>query len=100
MSAIWRVLLKPIETSYKVADSIIKACCAFHNFLIDEGSLNTGAMADTGLGNEPNGAWRAEVENPIRSFQPAEMRRRGANNSRVEAEKIRQNLVRYFNEEG
>lgn len=100
LSAIWRVLLKPIETSDVVADFIIKACCALHNFLIDEGSLNAVGMADTGLGNEPNGLWRAELRNPLRSLQPAEMRRRGANRSRLEAEEVRQKLVRYFNEEG
>uniref|UniRef100_A0A914UKM0 DDE Tnp4 domain-containing protein n=1 Tax=Plectus sambesii TaxID=2011161 RepID=A0A914UKM0_9BILA len=47
-SRMWRILLKPIETSIKSADASIKAVCALHNFLIAEENtdFSPARMAD------------------------------------------------------
>ncbi|XP_062556435.1 uncharacterized protein LOC134221259 [Armigeres subalbatus] len=48
MSSKWRILLKPIETSPKLGDDIVKAICILHNVIIDhEGvSLQLEEAAD------------------------------------------------------
>ncbi|KAI1694184.1 protein ALP1-like [Ditylenchus destructor] len=97
MCAKWRILLKSIETSDRVSDLIVKAICCLHNFLIDQKSLNPGALADTGLSNEDNGAWRTCVPDPLRS---AQIRSKKANHSRNNALKVQNVLIEYFNSAG
>uniref|UniRef100_A0A915DE62 DDE Tnp4 domain-containing protein n=1 Tax=Ditylenchus dipsaci TaxID=166011 RepID=A0A915DE62_9BILA len=68
MAAKWRILLKPIETSDRVADNIVKAICCLHNFHIDERSGNHLAGVHTGLANEDDGLWRREVQQPLQQL--------------------------------
>jgi len=93
-SSRWRILHRPIETSVENAARIVKAVCVLHNYLCEEstGAFNPINMADDG--DEPNGAWRAEVPNILPQVV---FRRRGANRSRNEAVAIRNTLVDFFN---
>lgn len=97
MAAKWRILLRPIETTDKNADQILKAIVGLHNFLIEFSPPDThpAMMADHGRGNEENGLWRAEVPNPLKPIRPG---RGGARNQF--AQKIREDLMSYVNTVG
>lgn len=94
MSAKWRILLKPIETSDLVADKIVKAVCCLHNFLCDElTSKPIAGLADFGCSNECNGLWRQQIQNPLLSVPMQPTR---ANRTSAEAEFVRDNLQTFF----
>ncbi|KAI1694059.1 hypothetical protein DdX_20313 [Ditylenchus destructor] len=86
-----------IETSDCVSDLIVKAICCLHNFLIDQKSLNPGALADTRFSYEDNDAWRTLVPDPLRF---AQVRSKKANHSRNNALKVQNVLIEYFNSAG
>jgi hypothetical protein len=88
--------LKSIETSHETADSIVKATCALHNFLVDEAGAPSQMMVDHGLNLEKNGRWRAAGELP----QARNIRLPKANHSRTVATDMRNQLKEYFSGEG
>lgn len=97
MSAKWRVLLTRIGTSPMVADKIVKACCALHNFLIDESQRenagNPTAMADR---DGDDGAWRDMVGQGLAPVAVGRRNNRAPNDALAQ----RLDLVRYFTNEG
>jgi hypothetical protein len=97
MSAKFRILLRPIETSDEVADRIIKAIVVLHNFLLTEASQQYDPAALADVGDENNGRWRQEVALPL---QQVSRGRGGANKSSQEAKKMRSDLQEYFGAEG
>lgn len=98
MSAKWRILLRPIETSDTNADQILRAIVGLHNFLIEFSSPDRAPchMADQGLGNENNGRWREEVLVPLKSVRS----RGGARRYTQSAATVRDNLKTYVNTVG
>jgi hypothetical protein len=96
LSVRWRILLKSIETSHECADKIVKAACALHNFLIVEEGPPPPSLVDQGVALEKNGGWRQIGE----LVQAPNIRVRGANNSKTEAQAIRNELKDYFCNEG
>lgn len=48
MTAKWRILWKPIETSPEFADDIVKAICILHNVIIDQEGIDS-LMEETDL---------------------------------------------------
>uniref|UniRef100_A0A6P7GZT0 Uncharacterized protein LOC114344333 n=1 Tax=Diabrotica virgifera virgifera TaxID=50390 RepID=A0A6P7GZT0_DIAVI len=63
LSAKFRILRKPIETSPKLADKIIKCVCILHNIIMDKERINSREIGDViytlpsarneGRGNRP-----------------------------------------------
>lgn len=90
LAAKWRVLLKPLETSDQVADSIVLATCVLHNFLIDESTLTNPLQMVDSEGQE-DGQWRQVVPS---AFTQQSHARRGRVNA--EASAVRDALVTYF----
>lgn len=93
MASKWRILLKSIETSPTVADSIVQAICVLYNFDIDESrQFRPEQLADHG--DENNGAWRQAAGGAVQQF--VQMRAANANNSSRESKRIRNVLKTYF----
>lgn len=93
MASKWRILLKSIETSPMVADTIIQAICVLYNFEIDESrQFRPEQLADHG--DEDNGVWRNAAGGAVQQF--VQMRPARANNPTNEAKRIRNRLKTYF----
>jgi hypothetical protein len=93
MASKWRILLKSIETSPMVADTIIQAICVLYNFDIDESrQFRPEQLADHG--DEDNGVWRNAAGGAVQQF--VQMRPARANNPTNEAKRIRNRLKTYF----
>lgn len=91
MAQRFRILLKPIETSDRLADKIVKAVAVLHNYLIDESpATNPSAEGDTGPSD--NGPLRQVVQT-----QPMSLQRRRGGRVNPDAESTRNNLIEYFN---
>lgn len=92
LSARWRIFLKPIETRPAVVDNIVTACCALHNFIIDEGPSIARLVDAEGK----DGQWRK-----IGEMQQAEgICLRMHNRAPNAAMRMRQTLMEFYNEEG
>ncbi|KAK0400906.1 hypothetical protein QR680_015512 [Steinernema hermaphroditum] len=87
----WRILLKDIETSTPLADSIVRACLHLHNFLSDEEPFTRRRHNETGV--DPELFVQARMESapvhPLRSQNPT-----------TYAKMVRRKLVDYFRREG
>ena len=92
-AAKWRLLLKSIELDINNAILAVQAIVCLHNFIVEEDG-GVDYLADT---DEREGAWRAEVQNPLKSIA-IEGQIRGPRTAN--ANFIRQSLVTYFNTEG
>ncbi len=93
MAAKWRILLKSIETSPAVADSIVQAVCVLHNFGIDESRhFRPELMADRE--DNENGLWRNAAGGAVREF--VQQRPVRANNPTQESKRVRDLLKTYF----
>uniref|UniRef100_A0A914D5N4 Uncharacterized protein n=1 Tax=Acrobeloides nanus TaxID=290746 RepID=A0A914D5N4_9BILA len=74
-----RILLKSIETTPAVADTVVQAICVLYNFDIDEcRQYRPEQLADHG--DENNGAWRNAAGGAVQRF--VQMRPANANNSK------------------
>jgi hypothetical protein len=97
MCAKFRILLKPIETSDKVADHIVKAIVCLHNFLLTYSAAENHPtkLADYGLGLEENGLWRDGIR-PLEQARDVLRANRKASNFGREAGQMRVNLMNHF----
>ena len=92
-AAKWRLLLKSIELDINNATLAVQAIVCLHNFIVEEDG-GVDYLADT---DEREGAWRADVQNPLESIA-IEGQIRG--HRTANADFIRQSSVAYFNGEG
>ena len=100
----WRIFRKPIIGSVETAKSIVEACICLHNWLRIDDEKNKPSMryltADlvdrevTG-GVQLNGSWRG-----LQGGAFSDITRAGSNNYVQEISKIRENLTKYFMNEG
>uniref|UniRef100_A0A914V4L2 DDE Tnp4 domain-containing protein n=1 Tax=Plectus sambesii TaxID=2011161 RepID=A0A914V4L2_9BILA len=92
-SSMWRILLKPIETSIKSADASIRAVCALHNFLIAEENTDFSPARMADRDEDDNGVWRTQLAT-LR--QPNHIRPPRAHNSSLIAKNVRANFQAFF----
>lgn len=99
MSAVFRVLRKPIALNAEKTKKIILACCVLHNYLLDTNkqkyaSSNTFDREDED-GNILPGEWRRE-EAPNGTMHPLQRSLSALSNAKY----IREEFVDYFINEG
>jgi len=96
----WRIMRGCLNLLPENCDKVIKACTALHNFLLTIGKQNShycpASYRDRLLpnGKYVQGSWRKENVN----LAPLEPRQN--QNSREDAEEVRQKFVDYVNNEG
>ncbi|KAK0394078.1 hypothetical protein QR680_000557 [Steinernema hermaphroditum] len=87
----WRILLKDIETSTPLADSIVRACLHLHNFLSDEEPFARRRHNENGV--DPERFVQARMQSaPV---HPAR-----SQNSTTYAKNVRRKLAVYFRRQG
>lgn len=101
LSAVFRVLRKPFETNPEIVEIVTLACVYLHNFLRAKSSRElytpskTFDLEDTDSGIIIPGSWRQEIETGgLIALQ------RKPRKSSHDAENIRNELLRYFLNEG
>ena len=95
LAARWRIFYTAIDSKLEMIDSIIKACCCFHNFLMARGSDYCPRLfGDTTSSNGRiiDGTWRHAVQ----STWGQTLNRQGSNNSSNAAIVIRNNFSDFF----
>ncbi|XP_065584575.1 uncharacterized protein LOC136043591, partial [Artemia franciscana] len=96
LAARWRIFNSPINCKVETVDSIVKACCCLHNFVLSENSQYCPInFVDAQSGNREiiPGAWRTMVSDNWLQRQ----QRQGANNFAVTPMTIRTKFLEYFN---
>ncbi|KAK2725777.1 hypothetical protein QYM36_000310 [Artemia franciscana] len=96
LAARWRIFNSPINCKLETVDSIVKACCCLHNFVMSENSQYCPInFVDAQSGNREiiPGAWRTMVSDNWLQRQ----QRQGANNFAVTPMTIRTKFLEYFN---
>ena len=95
LAARWRIFYTAIDSKLETIDSIIKACCCLHNFLMARGSdYCPRIFGDTTSSNGRiiDGTWRHAVQ----STWGQTLNRQGSNNSSSAAIVIRNNFSEFF----
>jgi hypothetical protein len=93
MAVKFRVLLRPMETSDKTSDAVVKAIVVLHNYLLEFSlpKYNPSRFAD---GEEETGIWRRHII-PLEQATDA-IRKKGANNYALKAAHIRDKYSNFF----
>ncbi|ODM90566.1 putative nuclease HARBI1 [Orchesella cincta] len=92
-AAPWRIFHQAIHADLDFTKLIIKTCVILHNFLMRKGDVNvTGDRLNDGRIIERN--WRSDVSGM------EGLKQQGSNNHYVEASKIRDTFMNYFNTTG
>ncbi|KAK2713927.1 hypothetical protein QYM36_009724 [Artemia franciscana] len=96
LAARWRIFNSPIDCKLETVDSIVKAYCCLHNFVMSENSQYCPInFVDAQSGNRKiiPGAWR----NMVSDNWLQQQQRQGANNFAVTPMTIRTKFLKYFN---
>lgn len=103
LSAVFRVLRKPLLLQPVNAEKVVLACCYLHNFLQNNKSTKalysppgTYDKEDISYGISSPGSWRNEPE-PVETF--LNVKRIGRKATRV-AQEVREQFARYFSTNG
>lgn len=93
-----RIFAKPINTSLKTTENIVKACVILHNYCIDKVGYCSKGFADESRCNKniPD-EWRTMVEN---NFGLAPLQNDDSNTHSRFAAAIREDFKNYFLNEG
>lgn len=99
MAARWCIFSKPINTSLKTAESIVKAYVVLHNYCMDEVGYCSKGFADEFRNNNEctSGEWRTVIQN---NSVLIPLRNDGSNTHSRCAAAIREDFKNYFLNEG